>query len=171
VLSLLTIVFTFRWAAENRLWIPLTRRQKITLGIVAALAILFVVPISRGVSTSDRLSPPAQIIRVPSAGNITTNGVEIHIQKVELIESEPNPTITLSFTKKENGGDMQWSTRGQYVGNPTRLKGSAEIQIKRDDSVTPTLHTLSFAFPPRIELKGKTRSSDRNARELARTKA
>ena len=155
VLSLLTIVFTFRWAAGNRFWIPLTRWQKITLGTVAALAILFVVPISRGASTSGRPSPPAEISRVPNAGNITTNGVEIHVQKVELIESEPNPRITLSFTKKENGGDMQWSTRGQFLGNPTSLKGSAKIQIKRDDSVTPTMHTLSFAFPPELSVEEK----------------
>jgi len=37
VLSLLTIIFTFRWAAGNRLWTPLALWQKIAIGIVAVL--------------------------------------------------------------------------------------------------------------------------------------
>ena len=155
VLTLVTVLSTFRWATGNRLWTPLARWQKITLGITALLAILFLIPMNRRDSRSSRLSPPPEITRIPSAGSITTNGVELYVQKVELIESEPNPCIRLSFTKNENGGDMQWSTRGRYEGNPADLRGSAKIHIRRDDSVTPTMHILSFAFPPELSLEEK----------------
>lgn len=150
VLSLFMIVFTFRWATGNRVWTPLTLRQKIALAVVSVLAILFFLPVSRSSSSSSRLSPPPVINPVRSGGSMMNDSVEVHVQKVELIESEPNPQILISFTKAELGGDMQWSTRGRFLNDPASLKGSAKIRIRRDDSVTPIMHTLSFAFPPEL---------------------
>ncbi len=150
LLSIAIIVMTFRWATGQKAWGPLTRWQKISIGVLIAGFILMLYPFRRDTNTSSESPAPTVTPTSLKARSAQGESVEINVSDVKIETHNGTRRIVFVYTRTENGGTIDWNTSGSFPNFANSLSQAGRIRSRPDGSYEPTEHTVALDLPPSI---------------------
>ena len=150
LLSIAIIVMTFRWAAGQNTWQPLSRWQKITIGTLIAGLILLLYPFKRHSSSSAESPAPIVEMTNPSMVTAQETSVDIEVSDVRIESLDGQPRIVLVYTRTVGGGEIDWTTQGSFTNFGNSLSQGGRIRSRPDGTYEPIEHTIALDFPPTL---------------------